>query len=69
MYDAVMNIGLATSLMDASRSITLFVPTNAAFEEMRDPTVPSTGTHTGRSILDNERNRHVLQRVSEHAYN
>ncbi|ELU04454.1 hypothetical protein CAPTEDRAFT_227252 [Capitella teleta] len=63
MYDAVMNIGLATSLMDASRSVTLFVPTNAAFEEMRDPTVPSTGTHTGRSILDNERNRHVLQRV------
>lgn len=72
MYDAVMDIGLATVLLDPKRKVTLFVPTNGAFSLMRDPAVPNSSPYSGRNILDDRKNLEVLKRVrakSVHLFN
>ena len=63
MYNAAMDVGMATTLMDATRTVTMFAPTDEAFSLMRDPSVPNPGPNSGQNILDDRRNIEVLKRV------
>ena len=63
MYDAVMDVGLATTLIDDTRIVSIFVPTNEAFSRMRDPSIANSGPNSGQNILDDQRNIDVLKRV------